>query len=146
MSRAAIIACSATKRTDLVGRAPALAIYDGPAWRTYRAYPDCRLWPGYALSAEHGLLGHWEPIVPYDRQLAGYADVRRLVGPVAARLRREDSNEALAGELLVFGGRWYRTLMQHAIAQARLDPARFTFTQGGIGEQLAQLAQFLKGH
>lgn len=143
LSRQVILACSATKRAEL-GRAQAVALYDGPAWRTYRANKSCALWPGFALSAEHGLISEYAELEAYDRRLETLDDVARLMDQVAAELERLEGAGELADRVLVYGGARYRQLMLLAIDRAGDARDRYQFTTGGIGQQLGQLAKFLR--
>jgi len=137
--RQVIIASSATKRRDPMP-VPAFVRYNGPAWHTYRARKSCAQMPGFALSAEHGLIGEYEPILYYDRRLDRPGQ-RRLCGQVAAALHRADRHGELAPRPFVFGGAYYRELVQLAAAMAGLDPARFIYSSGAIGQLAAYLSE-----
>ena len=136
-----IIACSATKRRDPLP-IPAFVRYNGPAWHTYRAHKSCAQIPGFALSAEHGLISEYEPILDYDTRLDRTGQ-RRLCGQVAGALHRADRLGELAPRPFVFGGAYYRELVQLAAGMAGLDPDRFTYSGGAIGVQLGQLKTYL---
>lgn len=140
--RQVIIACSSTKRRDPLPL-PALARYNGPAWHTYRANKSCRQLPGFALSAEHGLISEYEPILDYDRRLDRPGQ-RRLAGQAAAALHAADRQGQLAEHPFVFGGKLYRELFAFAWQMAGLDPARPIYSGGKIGEQLGQLKTYLE--
>ncbi|MDH5579869.1 MAG: hypothetical protein OEZ09_15580 [Betaproteobacteria bacterium] len=149
MSRAAIIACSATKVHQSGASAPAWCVYDGPAWRTLRAW-----WRHHpvahalgeptvlALSAEYGLISASARIAHYDRRMTP-ARVEILATDDA----RERAAELLAGvdDLVVFGAALYVDLAR------RLIPDRIRWRRagasesraGGIGHQLGALRRWL---
>ncbi len=139
--RTLILSCSATKRPD-VGLLRAVDRYDGPAWRTLRAW---RFAAGelqvLALSAEHGLLWAERPIADYDRRMNA-ARAAVLAPKVGESLLRLDQTGKLAGEVLVFGGEAYRECLRLGLHGTPLLE-RLRFTAGGIGEQLGQLKSFL---
>lgn len=144
MSRILILACSATKV-----KSPRLIAawlrYDGPAWRTMRAnVPAPLAFQTFALSAEHGLIDAMQPIADYDRLMTAER-ARELVPGVADRL--EELGRSYPGEILAFGGRHYRELIQRARELAEEAGDRsipITYTRGGIGEQLGQLKAWLR--
>jgi hypothetical protein len=144
MNRTVIIACSATKRRD-VGELSALARYDGPAWRTLRAHLTCMIEPPLALSAEYGLISAYQEIPNYDRKL----DEDRaagLVAQVAEQLEELARSGRIRGEIFAYGGKHYRELLEAAadLAADRLGrELPITYSSGGIGQQLGQLAAFL---
>ena len=137
-----IIACSSTKRRDPLPIA-AFVRYTGPAWHTYRAHKSCAQLPGFALSAEHGLISEYEPILDYDRRLDRPGQ-RRLAGQVAAALHKAERHGQLVPRPFMFGGAIYRELFAYAWQQAKLDPSRPIYSGGAIGVQLGQLKAYLE--
>lgn len=138
--RCLILACSATKRSD-PGLLPAIARYDGPAWRTVRRNMTVT-GPLLALSARYGLLSAFTPIPDYDERMT-LGRARELIGPVAAELA------LIAGdvrEVYAFGGGIYRDLLEQARVLAEAESGRpipIGYTTGGIGDQLGQLKAWL---
>jgi hypothetical protein len=136
--RLLILACSATKRPD-AGLLPALERYDGPSWRTLRAY--LRTGAGtdalevYALSAALGLVRATTPIPRYDC-LLNAPRALELSPQVAAALEGLGSFEAT----MVWGGRRYQRLLPDT--PFRLG--RVARSRGGIGVQLGQLRAWLR--
>lgn len=159
-----ILACSATKADEPNGTV-AIELYDGPAYRVFRSYERDMIadFGGTAkapdpprvliLSAEHGLIGRYRHVLPYDRCM----DIERVAhfidGPMPdvhehTRRHRKDG-EAFdryrpASEVFVFGGELYRRVIQawEAADLFRGSPVRYT--SGGIGEQLGQLKDWLR--
>ncbi len=154
--RLLILACSATKRIEQ--RAiPALFLYDGPAWRTLRAW----LQPEgdqdadetkkaqldiYAISAKYGILMAWEPIYPYDQQM----DAARAAAIRTQRIGLPSLEEQVAWvqqhqrgytSTMIAGGQRYQSIMPTYL------PSRYgtvSRTSGGIGTQLGQLKHWLE--
>ncbi len=147
--RQVILACSATKRhrDKPITRLPAIARYDGPAWRLYRARKTCEIAPGFALSAEHGLISEYFEIVDYDRKMDA-ARSRELIDPVHYALWRRALDGEIESEIFFFGGRHYRDCFRQAVQLTEIELERdipVTYSSGGIGEQLGQLKAFLEG-
>lgn len=138
-----ILSCSMTKRPD-AGVMAAVARYDGPAWRTYRNRKTCAMMPGFALSAQFGLISEYQDVPAYEREL-DRAGARRIFGQVAGTLHRAQRQGLLAPRIFVFGSSLYRDLIQQTAPIAGIDADRFVYSQGGIGQQLGQLAAYLAG-
>lgn len=144
MRQSLILACSATKRQH-PGELPAIARYDGPAWRTLRANMGCEILPPFVLSAKFGLISVYREIPNYDHLMTP-ARARELIEPTAYRLVMAADRGELGDETFAFGGGVYRDCLDTArvIAEAKLGrkiPIRFS--SGGIGDQLGQLKAFL---
>jgi hypothetical protein len=139
--RTLIVACSATKKSD-AGLLPALARYDGPAYRTLRknleAAGELRV---VILSAEFGLLEPDAEIPDYNRKLT-LERARELAPRVSRELQRMAELGELAGGIFVFGSGLYRNILKGGLAAAGAHD-RTRFSAGGIGEQLGQLKAFL---
>jgi hypothetical protein len=140
-----IMACSAPKRPEA---SPALELYQGVMYRTFRANvrPDAR--PHVAiLSARHGVIAGDSVIEPYDHRLTP-----DLVDSMVANPRGylQYSKPVGAKNVLLAGGKDYRRVMRAAmpelIARGCVAPdATVTETSGGIGYQRQQLRKFLEG-
>jgi hypothetical protein len=154
--RLLLLACSATKRID--HRAiPALFRYNGPAWRTLRAW----LQPEgnqeayeakkaqldiYAISAKYGILIAWEPISYYDQQMdaARAAEIRttqlgiRALEEQVAWVQQHHGNYT---STLIAGGRMYQSILPEPLSPSYGPVSR---TSGGIGVQLGQLKRWLE--
>jgi hypothetical protein len=144
MNRTVILACSARKRTETC-ELSALARYDGPAWRTLRTNLTCMIEPPFALSAEYGLISVYREVPNYDRQLTPNRAIE-LVPTVSAQLVELIEEGRLRGDVFAYGGELYRELLSDARERAEDKLGReiaFTFSSGGIGEQLGQLKEFL---
>ncbi len=144
--RLLILACSAIKRHDLQ-LLPALYRYDGPAWRTLRAYLQRQAAHAadrdvYALSAEFGLIPAIQPIPNDDRRMdaARAAEIRsRALGiaELATRIRQVGGYQ----DTLICGGRQYHAALPDPL------PSGFGVihcTSGGIGQQLGQFKTWLE--
>lgn len=145
MSRLLILACSATKRR-FDGPRAAIAVYDGPAWRTLRSNLTCAIEPPLVLSAEHGLISVYQEIEAYDRRMTA-ARSRELIDPTAAKIAELGGIGSARGEIFFYGGALYRSTMQQAIQLAELELERdipVTYSSGGIGDQLGQLKAWLR--
>jgi hypothetical protein len=139
--RLLILACSATKRPD-VRLLPAYQRYDGPAWRTLRAYltsagATVGMLDVYALSAEFGLIPAIQPIPDYDRRMDA-ARAEELRPAVIATLGRLRSYKIT----LICGGLHYQAALPDLLPRAC---GQVTRTHGGIGTQLGQLKRWLNG-
>lgn len=116
--RLLILACSATKRPDNA-LLPALHRYDGPAWRTLRAYLDragahADDLEVYALSAEFGLFPAIQPIPNYDRRMdmARAVELRpQALAALTLRLQQLPRTAACFTHTLIWGGRCYQTVL-----------------------------------
>jgi len=155
--RLLILACSATKRIE--HRAiPALFLYDGPAWRTLRAWlqpeGDQKAYETKkesldidAISAKYGMLMAWEPIYYYDQQMdaARAAEIRttrigfHALEEQVAWVRKHQGGYT---HTMIAGGKLYQSIMPEPLAPSYGTVSR---TSGGIGEQLGQLKRWLHG-
>ncbi|MCY0853905.1 DUF6884 domain-containing protein [Cupriavidus sp. D39] len=139
-----LMACSATK---LDRPAPAMDLYRGVMYETFRAHVRADAQPQVIiLSAQHGFIQPDAEIAPYDARMT--AD--------RAETMLSDLSTAMAGAAwpdqvgLVFlaGGMHYRRVMRAAVERwARTVSAAPTImeTSGGIGMQRSQLGQYLDG-
>lgn len=140
-----LMACSASKRG---GFRPAIDLYDGVMYQTYRKHVNPRARPRLViLSAEHGFISPNEGIVTYERKF----DTQRADEFIATLPH-------LVGRLLwprglqsvvLCGGTEYRRVMRaaldHLVARGILPAGAPTLAfSGGIGEQRQQLGEFLR--
>ncbi len=134
-----IVGCSATK-VESHGELPAISLYDGPAFRTLRAFLRERHWPETlsvaVLSARHGLIGGLTPIGAYDQRMTRYR-AAELRGPVTATLL--NWKRAHSRIDLVIGKDYLRSIAPSAITDdaIRVRP-------GPIGKQLNHIAERLR--
>jgi hypothetical protein len=137
--RLLILSCSATKRTD-PGLLPALARYDGPAYRVLRkalrelaqdVHPLVAI-----LSAEFGLIDSDTPIPWYDRRM----DATRAAA-LAPLVKRKLQALLAAGptDVFIHLGRDYLP----TLGTVPPGPWHICYAQGGIGERLGQLRRWL---
>jgi hypothetical protein len=157
MKRLLILSCSDTKREPEPGRTmQALQLYDGPAYRVVRGYLDRVKMLGASnlsvliLSAEHGLIGGWDHIQPYDRKM----DVARASELAKSKACRRAFAQAVEvpADTFAFAGASYRNCISELAAHYRKDNkmttaclASMTFAEGrGIGDMLAQLKAWLE--
>jgi hypothetical protein len=140
-----IMACSATKRQHA---APALDLYQGVMYSTYRANVQPKARPNVViLSALHGFVQSDTVIEPYEQRLTPErAD--RMLNDLANYLG--DSWPDGVTNVLLAGGGEYRRVMRAAVprlVERGCVAARATVTEttGGIGYQRQQLGEFLRG-
>src|SRR5262245_57068777 len=103
MKRLLILACSATKRPD-PDRLPALERYDGPAFRTLRAFlrndPDrASTLDLLILSAEFGLIAGDTPIPVYNRCMTS-SRALWLRSQVRSRLMQQLADQCYTSTLI----------------------------------------------
>lgn len=143
MNSLIIMSCSATK-----GRAaaPAIDLYQGVMYSTFRSNaPETR--PAVViLSAMHGFIDENRIIEPYEQRMTT-ARAREMV----AELSAFDSIEWPSGvhSILLAGGKTYQKVMWAAIERriklGLLDAdIIIDQTSGGIGYQRAQLGAYLR--
>ena len=134
-----IMSCSMRKRP---GAHRARDLYDGSAYRVLRLRAPHNL-PLLILSAEHGLISSDEVIEFYDRkmdasraqELSGggrIRDARRLVGQLGS-----------FDHVFCYGGILYRQVIEAYAEAGVFNAAKVEYSFGRIGEQLAQLKNFL---
>ncbi|MGC6114768.1 hypothetical protein VU643_22490 [Klebsiella aerogenes] len=138
-----IMACSATK-----GRlaSPAIDLYQGVMYSTFRANVPA-IWPAVViLSAKHGFIESGRVIAPYEQLMT-----ETRAGEMVAGLPAFDSIEWPDGvrSILLAGGKTYRKVMLAAIERRKalglLDSdVIIEQTSGGIGYQRAQLGAYLR--
>jgi hypothetical protein len=139
-----ILACSATK---LPHAAPALELYQGPMYSTFRANVKSAARPHVViLSALHGFIPDDQVIEPYEQRLT----------PERANEMMSKLDDFMRGNIpagsrkvLLAGGREYRRVMRAAVerqlARGELPGVKVSETSGGIGYQRQQLGAFLRG-
>jgi hypothetical protein len=137
------MACSATKAAT---PAPALDLYQGVMYSTFRANaPETR--PAVViLSAKHGFLPADQITEPYEQRMT-----EARADEMLAELPDFDAIEWPSDVRAIFlaGGKTYRRVMRAAI-ERRIElgmmPADVAITQtaGGIGYQRAQLGGYLR--
>jgi hypothetical protein len=139
-----ILACSATK---LPHAAPALDLYQGVMYSTFRANVKREARPHVViLSALHGFIPGDQVIAPYEQRLT----------PERANEMLDKLDDFMRGtipagsrKVLLAGGEEYRRVMRAAVerqrARGELGGVKVTETSGGIGYQRQQLGAFLRG-
>jgi hypothetical protein len=139
-----ILACSATKLTHA---APALDLYQGVMYSTFRANVKREARPHVViLSALHGFIPGDQVIEPYEQRLTP-----ERANEMMARLDDFMRGSIPAGsrKVLLAGGAEYRRVMRAAVerqlARGDLSGMKVTETSGGIGYQRQQLGAFLRG-
>lgn len=145
-----VMGCSDSKRPTSNGKAPGLQLYDGPMFRTLRAWCQHHpLWPTYldiyVLSGKHGFVSALTPIESYDHRLR-MADIDALDSPDQRALVSEATKGAHP-QVLFAGGPLYHTLF------TRLCPPDLEWQwtgdnwprgkRGGIGQHRVQLNRWL---
>lgn len=142
-SRLLLMSCSARKRDK---PAPAVQLYDGSAYRVLHKRNLDRI-PVLILSAKYGLLSPLEVIEPYDRKM----DAARATELCEAKQLRRAASIVKAGDgwpyrhVFCYGGSLYRQVFEAYEKAGVFGKARVEYSEGRIGEQLSQLAGFLKG-
>lgn len=138
-----LMSCSATK-----GRAtaPAIDLYQGVMYSTFRANAPV-IWPAVViLSARHGFIDANSIIEPYEQRMTA-----ARAGEMVAELSAFDSIEWPSGvrSILLAGGKNYQKVMWAAI-ERRIKLGLLDVniiidqTSGGIGYQRAQLGAYLR--
>lgn len=137
------MACSATK-----GRvaAPAMDLYQGVMYSTFRANAPATRPPVVILSAKHGFIEADRVINPYDQRMT-----EARADEMVAALPAFDAIEWPCGvsSILMAGGKAYQRVMRAAIERrielGLLDAdISIENTHGGIGYQRAQLGAHLR--
>lgn len=156
MNRLLIMACSGAKTRQAGHSAPAIALYDGPTWRTLRAWvrrhPVQRFdLDVLALSAQYGLINAQTYIQSYDRILTA-ARVVELDTPESRRLlvRHLEAcahvpDHRLISRPLFVGGALYAALLDRLMpGWSSYDHAAAGAPNAGIGYQLEGLSRWLE--
>lgn len=143
MNSLILMSCSAAK-----GRAtaPAIDLYQGVMYSTFRANAPV-IWPAVViLSARHGFIDANSIIEPYQQRMTA-----ARAGEMVAELSAFDSIEWPSGvrSILLAGGKNYQKVMWAAIERRiklGLLDANIIIdqTSGGIGYQRAQLGAYLR--
>lgn len=129
-------------------RAPALELYRGVMYETYRAHRGPMAGPAVViLSAKHGLLSPSEVIDPYDMRMSARRAQEILVG-LEAQVSSYQWPTSIE-QVFLAGGAEYRRVMTRAIEilqELRLAPldVRISSTCGGLGYQRSQLREYLR--
>lgn len=143
MTSLIIMACSATKGRQA---APAMDLYQGVMYSTFRANAPAVRPAVVILSAKHGFIEADRVIEPYEQRMT-----EARADEMIAELPGFDSLEWPAGvrSILLAGGKTYRRVMRAAIKR-RIDLCLLDSnliieeTSGGIGYQRAQLGAYLR--
>lgn len=143
MSHLVIMACSATKGREA---APAMDLYKGVMYSTFRANVPPKRPVVVILSAKHGFIESGRLIAPYEQRMT-----ETRAGEMVAELSAFDSIEWPSGvrSILLAGGKTYQKVMWAAIERRiklGLLDANIIIdqTSGGIGYQRAQLGAYLR--
>ncbi|WP_244125131.1 DUF6884 domain-containing protein [Burkholderia gladioli] len=143
--RLVVLACSATK---LAHAAPAIELYRGVMYSTYRAHVRAETAPAVmVLSARHGFVRPDTVIEPYEQRMTE-ARVEALLEEIARTMPA--AWPAGARTILLAGGKNYRRVMRAALerqAECGIGPAGASVaeTSGSLGYQRQQLSAFLRG-
>ncbi len=143
MTNLIIMACSATKGRHA---APAMDLYQGVMYSTFRANAPAARPAVVILSAKHGFIEADRVIEPYEQRMT-----EARADEMIAELAGFDSVEWPAGvrSILLAGGKTYQRVMRAAINR-RIDLCLLDSnliieeTSGGIGYQRAQLGSYLR--
>ena len=135
--RLLILACSQRKRP---ASAPALELYDGPAYRVVRkalrnGVHDVEVW---ILSAEHGLIPADQVVAPYDRRLTRDRAVELAI-PVSRVLAGLWQREW--DDVYIEAGKLYQDLLSVAMTWSGSRPVRWS--TGAIGKRMQALKKWL---
>lgn len=143
--RLLILACSSTKRPN-AGTLPALQRYDGPVYRTVRAY--LRDHPHQAnrlvlliLSAEFGLIDADTPIPNYDRRMTTGRALALRPQVWQTLTRYVDERGPFTATLINLGMDYLPALDLDAV---RSQLGRTVYAAGGIGDRVGQLKRWLE--
>jgi hypothetical protein len=138
-----IMACSATKASTA---APAIDLYKGVMYSTFRANAPATRPAVVILSAKHGFIDADRAIDPYEQRMT-----EARADEMLAELPDFDAIAWPAGVRSIFlaGGKTYRRVMRAAIERrielGLLDrDVTIKQTAGGIGYQRAQLGAYLR--
>ncbi|WP_029310257.1 DUF6884 domain-containing protein [Cupriavidus metallidurans] len=137
-----VLACSGKKAAV---RSPALHLYQGVMYQTYRAHTPCgTAAPAMViLSAKHGFVAPDDTLDPYDLQMT-----TARADEILKRLNQSVMQVAWpfrASRVLLAGGQTYRRVMRAAIRLVGAGRLPIEEVSGGIGNQRSQLARFLAG-
>lgn len=139
-----IIACSQRKRSD-VGLLPAIARYDGPAFRLLRRFlqkPPPELPDIYILSAKFGLISQEHPIPYYDQRMTQQRS-RELQPEVIGRLKHI-LNATAYQELCICVGRDYFKALEGYDTLSQ-PSSNVQIATGALGKKLVKLYSWLYG-
>ncbi|EQA6233041.1 DUF6884 domain-containing protein [Enterobacter hormaechei] len=143
VKRLIIMACSATKGS---AAAPAMELYKGVMYSTFRANVPATHPAIVILSAKHGFIEADRVIEPYEQRMT-----EARADEMIANLPDLDSIRWPAGvhSILLAGGKAYQRVMRAAIKRrielGLLDNGIIIeHTSGGIGYQRAQLGAYLR--
>lgn len=142
--RLLIMACSAVKRHEK-GKLPALERYDGPSYRTLRAWmeregqaaPVVRI-----VSGKFGLIDGEEPILDYDQRMNGF-DAMKLQGSIRRDLKKTVEEHGPFEEVFIFAGQDYLEAIG-PLEGLGFEGARVHVARGGIGSKLGDLKAWLE--
>lgn len=138
MPKLLILACSATK-ADFPCRA--IDLYDGPAFRTLRAWmrsatpAELQNLSVWILSAEHGLIPFDNEIEPYDRRMTKERAEELRPSVVEKLAKLVIQLDTL--EVFLMMGQTYLEAIGHPTRVGRTPP-------GGIGDKLGALSRWLR--
>jgi hypothetical protein len=139
-----IMACSATKAAT---PAPAIELYQGVMYSTFRANVTATRPAVLILSAKHGFLAADQVVEPYEQRMTD-ARADEMLGELPDFDAIEWPSDV--GAIFLAGGKTYRRVMRAAI-ERRIElgllsrDVTIERTAGGIGYQRAQLGAYLRG-
>ena len=146
-----VMACSQSKASQSAGHGPAMYVYDGPAWRTLRAWvkrhpvtAQTKL-AVFALSAEYGLISAMGDVADsYDRKM----DEARALELAACPEQRRRGRECFEGrevDLLFFGSGLYAGVLDELVPDDLMYRRAGEGNGRGIGDMLGELRAWLEG-
>jgi len=134
-----VLACSGKKAAV---RAPALQLYQGVMYQTYRAHVQCSAAPlVMILSAKHGFVAPDDTLDPYDQRMTS-ARADEILGGLHQCVVQV-AWPSRASRVFLAGGQHYRRVMRAAIGLVGTPELPVDEVHGGIGYQRSQLADFL---
>lgn len=142
--RLLVLSCSATK-TDAPGAVPAIDRYDGPAYRTLRAWlrenpEEARDLKILIISAKFGAIPSDTPIEQYDLRMDRF-NAHKLQGGVRRAIKNAVKETAPLESVLVVAGSDY--LEAIGTLEGLGLPYDTTIASGGIGQKLGVLRRWL---
>lgn len=144
--RLLLLSCSAAKRHH-PARMPAIERYDGPSFRVLRkalaadaVTPETRI---RIVSAEHGLLGPFDPIRDYDRHMT-VMRAQELAPIITGELLAWFLRHPDCQSVFVNLGRSYLPAIAGLLEWCAHHEIPCTLAAGRIGQRTAQLRAWLR--
>lgn len=144
MPRLLVIACS-QRKNPAEGLVPAIARYDGPAFRVLRKYlrEEARNAPCIlVLSAKYGLIASDREIPDYDCRLSVVTAMN--LRPQVLETARHILQSQRPGAVGICVGKDYRVALA-GFAEVVSQGVQVEFIEGGQGSRLTALRRWLRG-